>query len=78
MRKDLFEILLKNQHILHCYRPTESTIIFLRVFFEEGGRCCTVMAVRYFADGLTLSHTHMAGSRSEPPMSLLLVLAFCQ
>jgi hypothetical protein len=27
---------------------------------------------------LTLSHTHTAGSRSEPPMSLLLVLAFCQ
>jgi hypothetical protein len=27
---------------------------------------------------LTLSHTHMGGSRSEPPMSLLLVLAFCQ
>jgi hypothetical protein len=27
---------------------------------------------------LTLSHTHTAGSHSEPPMSLLLVLAFCQ
>jgi hypothetical protein len=31
-----------------------------------------------FASPLTLSHTHTAGSRSEPPMSLLLVLAFCQ
>jgi hypothetical protein len=27
---------------------------------------------------LTLLHTHTAGSRSEPPLSLLLVLAFCQ
>jgi hypothetical protein len=27
---------------------------------------------------LTLSHTPTAGSRSEPPISLLLVLAFCQ
>jgi hypothetical protein len=53
MRKDLFEILLKNQHTLHCYRPTESTIIFLGVFLEEGGRCHTFTAVRYFADGLT-------------------------
>jgi hypothetical protein len=26
----------------------------------------------------TVSHTHTAGSRSEPLMSLLLVLAFCQ
>jgi hypothetical protein len=52
MRKDLFEILLKNQHTLHCHRPTESTIIFLGVFLEEGGRCCAVTAVRYFADGI--------------------------
>jgi hypothetical protein len=31
-----------------------------------------------WAEALTLLHTHTAGSLSEPPMSLLLVLAFCQ
>jgi hypothetical protein len=26
--------------------------IFLRAYWEEGGRCCTVTAIRYYAGGI--------------------------
>jgi hypothetical protein len=37
-----------------------------------------IRAIVSMFNSLTLWHTQTAVSRSEPPMSLLLVLAFCQ
>jgi hypothetical protein len=34
-------------------RKLRVTVIFLGGFLEERGRCCTVTAVRRFADGIT-------------------------